>query len=208
MLAVFQPETYLNITLNKVTGSSIGLSGRQAAEHMAVNTVYQLELGISGGKTYSTNRLGIFNAETAMNKGESFVYTPNFTNNIVGYMGDVPNPAEITLTDVSIGESTVYANTTGVTGNMTGAVYLVRAGSYIQINTHPYQVAENVAWSSNSNVAIPVTRRLMEDTGSVTTFAVGNPSWTVKFAEANPYTIQPHDRLQYSTQSIKLIEVL
>ena len=205
MLAVFQPETYLNINLNKVTGSSIGLSGRQAAEHMAVDTVYQIELGIAPGKTYSTNRQSIFNVEAAMNNGTTFTYSPGLTN-IVGYMGDVPNPAQITLTDSTVGENTIYVNTTSVSGTPAGN--LIRAGSYIQMNNHPFQATQDVAWTNSSNIAIPVNRQVMTDVSSVSTFVVGNPTWTVKFADFNPYTIQPHDRLQYSSPSVRLIEVL
>jgi hypothetical protein len=204
---VMLPETYMNITLDKVTNSSIGLSGRQAAEHMAVNTVYQIEVGMCPGKKYSTKREYLFTIEDAMNKGTSFTYTAPSPGPCT-YQGDVPDPTEITLTDCTIGESTIYVNTTGVTANMTGAVYLVRAGSYIQMDSHPYQVAEDVAWTSNANVAVPVTRQIMEDQSGVSSFVVGNPTWTVKFAEAIPHTVQPHDRLQYSKSSVNFIEVL
>jgi len=204
---VMLPETYLKIVLNKPVNRSTGLSGQYAAEHYSANVIYQFEVGISPGKSYSENRNDILDIEQAMKDHTQFAYTmaiPGFTT----YQGDVTDLANVTHTSSVYGESNVYVNTTAVTGSPSGN--LVRAGDWIRVGGFGSggfaQVTADVAFSSSSNIAIPLSRP-NKHVGSVQLYQV-SPFFNVKFAEYNPYTIQPYDRLQYKNPSVKLIEVL
>ncbi len=238
-LNVCEPCTSLNIVCNKVINHSTGLSGKRAGEHMAVNTVYQFELGVPQGLPFSTNRGDLQIIENAMNNGSSFNYAPvanKNTGNVVlenanvfripiafnftKYQGDLTGDQlnQITPRDIVVAEEQIYVNTTAVTGSPSGN--LVKAGDYIQLNSHPYQVTADVTYSSSSNITIPLNRKVMEANADISTFYIINdygksglsgqrsPNWTVKFAELNPSTIQPHNRLTYRNATFKLIEVL
>tara|TARA_R100001463_G_scaffold65234_3_gene118428 strand:+ start:811 stop:1440 length:630 start_codon:yes stop_codon:yes gene_type:complete len=200
---VMLPETYLKIVLNKPVNRSTGLSGQYAAEHYSANVIYQFEVGISPGYSYSENRNDILDIEQGMKDHTQFQYTLNLSG-FTAYQGDVTDLANVTHTSSVHGESTVYVNTTAVTGSPSGN--LVRAGDWVRVGNKFAQASEDVTYSSSSNIAIPLSRPNI-DTGSVSLVA-NAPFFNVKFAEYNPYTIQPYDRLQYKNPSVKLIEVI
>lgn len=210
-LSVVTPETYLNVRLNRVVNSATALSGQYSSEFMAVNTPYQIEVGISPGKSFSDNRHAVASNENSMNDHSTFTYTPT-VQTMFQYMGDVDDIANVGLASAgaTIGQTTIYVDTTAVTGSPSGN--LVKAGSWVQADQYPYQVAEDVAWTSSANVAIPITRQVLENEVDVVKFEFVRPgetvSWVVQFAEFNNYTIQPHDLLQYTSPSMKFIEVL
>lgn len=221
-------ETYLTMNLNKIVNSSTGASGVFAAEYVQANAMYKFEFGINPSKIYSENIRDIKIIEEAMNKGITFNYQPGgrsasepvISFNFTKYQGDLTDSQlnEITPRDILVGEEQIYVNTTSVTGSPTGN--LVKAGDFIQLNDHAYQATQDVAYSSSSNITIPLNRKVMEANADISTFFIVNkldgtgpqahrsPRFIVKFAEQNPYTIQPHDRLVYKNASIKLVEVL
>jgi len=210
---VILPATYHNVTLNRQVNSSTGGSGVYAAEHFSANAIYQIEIGISGGRTYSEHRDDLITLEAAMKNGTEFDYSYSYPG-VTTYQGDVTDTNNITFTSGVVGESTVYVNTTTVTSISSGTLFKagdwIEAGEFISgIGYQTHQVAEDVAFSSSSNIAVPITRPLMSGLANTAIITANhNPSFKVKFAEYNPYTIQPHDRIQYKNASIKLIEVI
>jgi hypothetical protein len=98
--------------------------------------------------------------------------------------------------------------------SISGSGFIFRKGDYIQPASsyrYPYTVTADVAYSTSSNVTIPVHRPVISQTGY--TFAgksivVGsNVTWRVKMLKKPTYTIVPYDRIQWDS-GFQLIEVI
>ena len=213
---VLGSETYLKIQNNKITNKSLSLGGRYAGEDADMTTAYQLEVGIEPGKTFSTNRKFILGVENDMNTGTIFTYSPGLE--IFAYKGDLTGTqiGQITISAMNSANSTISIDTTSVTGSPTGNIFM--AGDWLQPKgssdnyMYPYQVANNVAFSSGT-IAVPLNRVPIAQSntsvgGNGIRVGKGNITFNVKHAEYNPYYIVPHDRLQYEQESFNLIEVI
>lgn len=207
--ALFFPESSLSIQFNKIAGTSISPGGRFAGEYLNLNAIYQFDVGIAPGKTYSTNRQYILGVENDMNKGSIIAYSPSSA--LTSYMGTLTSSqiGQITITNPSAGDTSITINTSSVTDNPSG--FIVRKGDYIQPigSKYPFQATSDVAWSSGS-VSIPINRGFLVTSGvtNYTGIVLGNSvSFYVKYAEQNTYAVVPYDLLQYEKTKIRLIEV-
>ena len=213
---VIDNATYLNINKKKVTAQSISRSGHlKTAERSPA--VYQFTVGSPRGLKYSDNRGTIQTLDDIDRIVESNVdIGANNTNlsYLTSYLGDTSSSdlANITLRDVNA--DNIYVNCATLTGSATN---LFKKGDYIQplgnanVYRYPYQVTSDVAFSTASNVTIPVHRPVLSQTDTDLDeggFRIGSDvRFHVKCFQNPSYSIVPHDLVEFDDDFI-LMEVI
>ena len=134
-------------------------------------------------------------------------------NYLTDYQGDISGAQINNITLNSVFGSEIYVDCSGATGSGN----LFKKGDFIQPkgNTdtyrYPYQVTSDVAFSTGSNITIPVHRPVLSQSGVALTsggIKVGNDvRWQVKILNLPQYSIVPHDRIAFS-EDFQLIEVI
>jgi hypothetical protein len=213
---VIDNATYLNINKRKVTAQSVSRSGHlKTAERSPA--VYQFTVGSPRGLKYSENRGTIQTLDDIDRITESNVdIGANNTglNYLTAYLGDttVSDLGNITLNSVS--GSNIYVNCATLTGSATN---LFKKGDYIQplgnasVYRYPYQVTSDVAFSTASNVTIPVHRPVLSQTDTALNtggFRVGSDvRFHVKCFVNPTYNVVPHDLVEFDEDFV-LMEVI
>jgi hypothetical protein len=211
----------ITVDRRKQSASTVTRSGILRTTTMAGHVPWLFTITFNKSLKYSTNRdlieeidrLGVTEEETINigNSNPSLAYITRYRGN-----ASTASLSNITLNTFTPG-GFIYANCSSVTGS-TG--FLFRAGDYIQPrgNTngyrHPYTVTADITLSSaagNSNVAIPVHRRVFEQP-NVTIAGYGitwgaNVTWPVKMLNKPKYSILPYDRVVF-TEDFQLLEVM
>jgi len=205
--------TFLSIDKRKVASQSISRSGRLKTAEVAGAVPYRFIVGVHEGAKYSENRAVLeeldrldVTVEEQIDIGD----TNSGLSYITAYQGGI---ASGTLTLNSVANSNIYVNAASVTGSGT----LFKKGDFLQPagNTngyrYPYQVTSDVAFSTSSNVTIPVHRPVISqdgvalNTGNIKTGK--DVHWFVKMITKPSYTILPHDRFTLDND-LELVEVI
>ena len=216
---IIDNATFVEINKRKVAASSISRSGHIKTADRGVG-VYMFTVGMHPGLTYSTNRGLLESLDTMDVINEANVSLNNNTgmNYITAYQGDLTQAnldQIVCVSGTGTNGANIHIDTTGVSGSPSGTLF--KAGDYIQPkgNTstyrYPYQVTSDVAWSSSSNITVPVHRGVLTQSGtSIITggIRVGNGvNFQVKALTMPIYSIVPHDRVQFSGD-FELMEVI
>ena len=218
---IVDSASQIDVDRRKQSASTVTRSGILRTATFSSHQPWVFTIIFNKSLKYSTNRdlieeidrLGTTEEET-INIGNS---NPTLAY-ITGYRGNASTASlnSITVNSGSTG-GFMYLDCSSVTGS-TG--YLFRAGDYVQPlgNTsgyrHPYTVTADVALntaSGNSNVAVPVHRRMFEQPNvTITGYGItwgANVSWPVKMLNKPKYSILPYDRVVF-TEDFQLIEVM
>jgi hypothetical protein len=125
-------------------------------------------------------------------------------NYLTNYQGDIAGAQINNITLNSVFGNEIYVDCSGATGNGN----LFEKGDYIQPkgNTdtyrYPYIVTSDVAFSTGSNVTIPVHRPVLSQTGVALTsggIKVGNDvRFHLKCMDLPSYSVVPYDLVGFS----------
>ena len=213
---VIDNATYLNINKRKVTAQSISRSGHLKTAERSPQ-VYTFTVGSPRGLKYSENRGTIQTLDDIDRITESNVDIGGNNTSLsylTSYLGDTSSSdlANITLRDVNA--DNIFVNCSTLTGSATN---LFKKGDYIQplgnasVYRYPYQVTSDVAFSTASNVTIPVHRPVLSQTDTALTsggFRVGSDvRFHVKCFLNPTYNIVPHDLVEFDDDFV-LMEVI
>ena len=193
--------TYVTIYRKKIAGQSISRSGRLLTSEVVSAVPYQFTSGMHGGLQYSTNR-GLTEDLNALDVTEEATIDIGTTNTslayITKYLGDSTGIGSITC--VSATGSTLTVNAT----NAGTGTFLFKKGDYIQPASgyrYPYQVTADVAHTTSSSVAIPISRNFIPQSGYTLSgkgIVVGSAvTWKVKMLNKPKYSVLPGDLLQF-----------
>lgn len=211
---IIDNATYLDIDIREQAGSTLSRSGHYKTADRNVN-VYSFKVGMHEGLTYSTNRGVLQDIYTTGGTNEANISLNNNSNMnyLTDYQGDISGAQINNITLNSVFGSEIYVDCSGATGSGN----LFKKGDFIQPkgNTdtyrYPYQVTSDVAFSTGSNITIPVHRPVLSQSGVALTsggIKVGNDvRWQVKILNLPQYSIVPHDRIAFS-EDFQLIEVI
>ena len=211
---IIDNATYLDIDIREQAGSTLSRSGHYKTADRNVN-VYSFKVGMHEGLTYSTNRGVLQDIYTTGGTNEANISLNNNSNMnyLTDYQGDISGAQINNITLNSVFGSEIYVDCSSATGSGN----LFKKGDFIQPkgNTdtyrYPYQVTSDVAFSTGSNITIPVHRPVLSQSGVALTsggIKVGNDvRWQVKILNLPQYSIVPHDRIAFS-EDFQLIEVI
>ena len=211
---IIDNATFVEIDRREMSGSTLSRSGHYKTADRNVN-VYSFTVGMHEGLTYSTNRGVLEDIYSTGSTNEANISLNNNSgmNYLTAYQGDIASNQISLINMVGSYGSELYVDCSGATGSGN----LFEKGDFIQPkgNTdtyrYPYQVTSDVAFSTGSNVTIPVHRPVLSQDGVALTsggIKVGNDvRWQVKMTSLPKFTIQPHDRIEFSAD-FELIEVI
>jgi hypothetical protein len=196
--------TYVTIYRKKIAGQSISRSGRLLTSEVVSAVPYQFTSGMHSGLQYSTNR-GLTEDLNALDVTEEATIDIGTTNTglayITAYQGDSTGIGAVTCVSASGNTLTVNASSAG------SGTYLFKKGDYIQPASgyrYPYQVTADVAHTTSSSVAIPLSRNFIPQdsyTLSGKGIVVGSAvSWKVKLLNKPKYSVMPGDILQFDSE--------
>jgi hypothetical protein len=208
----------ITIDKRKVTSSVLTRSGVLRTTAFLGHQPYFFTVNFTPTLKYSTNR-GLLEdidtldrvTEETINIGSSNLGLEYITR----YQGNMTAASINTITVNNVVDfGNLYLNCSSVSA---GSGFLFKKGDFIQPkgNTnayrYTYQVTSDIAYSTSSNVAIPVHRRLFEQPGQ--TFIGGgirvgkDVTWPVKMLQKPNYTILPYDRVVFDNE-FQLVEVM
>jgi hypothetical protein len=208
----------ITIDKRKVTSSVLTRSGVLRTTAFLGHQPYFFTVNFTPMLKYSTNR-GLLEdidtldrvTEETINIGSSNLGLEYITR----YQGNISNAGIATITVNNVVDfGNLYLNCSSIGS---GSGFLFKKGDFIQpkgntnVYRYTYQVTSDIAYSTSSNVAIPVHRRLFEQPGQ--TFIGGgirvgkDVTWPVKMLQKPNYTILPHDRVVFDGE-FQLVEVM
>ncbi len=208
----------ISIDKRKVTSSVLTRSGVLRTSAFLGHQPYFFTVNFTPSLTYSENRglledidsLDRVNEET-INIGSSNLNLQYITR----YQGNISAAGINTITVNNVVDfGNLYLNCSSIGA---GSGYLFKKGDFIQpkgntnVYRYTYQVTSDIAYSTSSNVAIPVHRRLFDQPGQ--TYIGGgirvgkDVTWPVKMLQKPNYTILPYDRVVFDGE-FQLVEVM
>ena len=211
---IIDNATFVEIDRREMSGSTLSRSGHYKTADRNVN-VYSFTVGMHEGLTYSTNRGVLEDIYSTGSTNEANISLNNNSgmNYLTAYQGDIAANQISLINMVGSYGSELYVDCSGATGSGN----LFEKGDFIQPkgNTdtyrYPYQVTSDVAFSTGSNITIPVHRPVLSQDGVALTsggIKVGNDvRWQVKITNLPKYTIVPYDRIEFS-DDFEIIEVI
>jgi len=211
---IIDNATFVEIDRREMSGSTLSRSGHYKTADRNVN-VYSFTVGMHEGLTYSTNRGVLEDIYSTGSTNEANISLNNNSgmNYLTAYQGDIASNQISLINMVGSYGSELYVDCSGATGSGN----LFEKGDFIQPkgNTdtyrYPYQVTSDVAFSTGSNITIPVHRPVLsQDSVALTSggIKVGNDvRWQVKITNLPKFSVQPYDRIEFS-DDFALIEVI
>jgi hypothetical protein len=208
----------ITIDKRKVTSSVLTRSGVLRTTAFLGHQPYFFTVTFTPSLRYSANR-GLLEdidtldrvTEETINIGSSNLGLEYITR----YQGNMSAASINTITVNNVVDfGNLYLNCSSVSA---GSGFLFKKGDFIQPkgNTnayrYTYQVTSDIAYSTSSNVAVPVHRRLFEQPGQ--TYIGGgikvgkDVTWPVKMLQKPNYTILPYDRVVFDNE-FQLVEVM
>ena len=184
---IIDNATFVEIDRREMSGSTLSRSGHYKTADRNVN-VYSMTIGMHEGLTYSTNRGVLEDIYSTGSTNEANISLNNNSgmNYLTAYQGDIAANQISLINMVGSYGSELYVDCSGATGSGN----LFEKGDFIQPkgNTdtyrYPYQDTSDVAFSTGSNITIPVHRPVLSQTGVALTsggIKVGNDvRWQVK----------------------------
>lgn len=215
---IIDGATTISIDKRKVSSSVITRSGVLRTTAFTGHQPYFFTVSFSASLRYSASRAILEDIDRLDRVNEEIINIGNTNpalSYITAYQGNIDsaNISSITVNNVS-DTGNLYLNCSSI-GSGTG--FLFKKGDFIQpagntgIYRYPYQVTNDVAYSTNANVAVPVHRRLFSQPGQTYYgggIKVGSTvSWPVKLLQKPNYTILPYDRVSFD-DDFQLIEVM
>ena len=216
---IIDNATYLTINKRKVAASSVSRSGHLKTADRGVN-FYQFTVGMHEGLTYSTNRSVLEDLDTvdivteanvSLNNNSNMQYLTNYQGNIS--QAQLNNIIVVSPPTAVSGGSNITLNCSSATGSG----LLFKKGDFIQPkgNTstyrYPYQVTEDVTFSTSATLNVPVHRGVISQTGvdlHHQGIRVGNDvRFHLKCTNMPTYSVVPHDRIQFSSD-FEFMEVI
>lgn len=208
----------ITIDKRKVTSSVLTRSGVLRTTAFLGHQPYFFTVKFDASLKYSTNR-GLLEDIDKLDRVTEEIVNIGSTNTnleyITRYQGNIAANAISTITVNSVADfGNLYLNCSSIGA---GSGYLFKKGDFIQpkgntnVYRYTYQVTSDVAYSTSSNVAIPVHRRLFEQPGQ--TYIGGgirvgkDVTWPVKMLQKPNYTILPYDRVVFDGD-FQLVEVM
>jgi hypothetical protein len=201
----------ITIDRHKTSGQTISRSGIVRTAELASNIPWFFTIEMHNGLAYSTNR-AITEEIDRLDRTIEEEINIGLTNTGLAYITRYQGDATLTSATInSVSGSNIYLNCSSIGA---GSGYLFKKGDYIQPSSsyrYPYTVTADVAYTTSSNVTIPVNRPVISQTGY--TFAgksikVGsNVTWRVKMFKKPTYTIVPYDRIQWDSE-FQLVEII
>lgn len=204
---------FITFDTRKVIGQTISRSGRVKSAEVASAIPYKLTVGMHSGLKYSDNR-GLLQDLATLDRNTEATIDIGSTNTglsyITEYKGGITSGA---LTAVGFNGNNLYVNASSAVGAGT----LFKKGDFLQPagNTstyrYPYQVTSDVAFSTSSNVTVPVHRPVISQDGVALTSGTvkkgTDVSFTVLMLSKPSYSVIPHDRIEFD-QDFELLEVI
>ena len=208
----------ITIDKRKVTSSVLTRSGVLRTTAFLGHQPYFFTVNFTPSLQYSTNR-GLLEDIDTLDRVTEEVINIGSSNlgleYITRYQGNMTNASINTITVNNVADfGHLYLNCSSVSA---GSGFLFKKGDYIQpkgntnVYRYTYQVTSDIAYSTSSNVAVPVHRRLFEQPGQ--TFIGGgikvgkDVTWPVKMLQKPNYTILPYDRVVFDNE-FQLVEVM
>lgn len=213
---IIDNATFLTINKRKGAGVTVSRSGHIKTS-VQQGSLYRFTVGAPQGFKYSDNRGVLEDLDTQDVTVEANVSLNNNSgmNYITDYKGSLSSSQLDQVTLVGTSGSEIYVSTSSVSGNVSGYTNLIKKGDFIQPegNTstyrYPYQVTSDVAWSSSSNITIPVHRPILSQDGVALTSGNLRFGTEVRFHCVVPnmptYSVVPHDLIEFS-DDFELIE--
>ena len=205
----------ITIDKRKVTSSVLTRSGVLRTTAFLGHQPYFFTVNFTPSLTYSENRGLLEDIDTLDRVNEETINIGSSNLNlqyITRYQGNISAAGINTITVNNVVDfGNLYLNCSSIGS---GSGYLFKKGDYIQPSSsyrYPYTVTADVAYTTSSNVTIPVNRPVISQTGY--TFAgksikVGsNVTWRVKMFRKPTYTIVPYDRIQWDSE-FQLVEII
>jgi hypothetical protein len=210
---IIDRATFITIDKRKLASQSISRSGRVKTAEVTSAVPYRFTVGVHEGATYSDNR-AVLEELDRLDVTEEEQVDIGSTNSglsyITAYQGGITGGS---ISSVGSDGSELYINASGLSGSGT----LFKKGDFIQPqgNTstyrYPYQVTSDVAFSTGSNVTIPVHRPVISQDGvALTSGSVvygSNVQWYVKMTNKPAYTILPYNRFSLD-DNLELVEII
>jgi len=210
---IIDRATFITIDKRKLASQSISRSGRVKTAEVTSAVPYRFTVGVHEGATYSDNR-AVLEELDRLDVTEEEQVDIGSTNSglsyITAYQGGITGGS---ISSVGSDGSELYINASLATGSGT----LFKKGDFIQPqgNTstyrYPYQVTSDVAFSTGSNVTIPVHRPVISQDGvALTSGSVvygSNVQWYVKMTNKPAYTILPYNRFSLD-DNLELVEII
>jgi len=203
--------TFLTINKRKGTGQTISRSGHIKTS-IEQPSLYRFSVGMHAGLTYSTNRDLLEDLDTLDRTIESNISLNNNTNMnyLTNHLGGITGG---TFSVNGSDGAEIYLDCSSVTGSN----YLFRKGDFLQPqgNTgtyrYPYQVTNDVFFSTGANVTVPLHRNVLSQDGVTivgSDLRIGNEvRFHLKALDMPTYNVVPHDRIEF-TGTFELIEVI
>jgi hypothetical protein len=203
--------TFITINARPVTGQSISRSGHYKTASRSPSP-YSITTGMHDGLTYSTNRdtlQALDNLDRITEANVSISNTAGLSYLTANLNGQTNNACTV----LGYNGADLYIDASAATGADT----LFKAGDWLQPlgNTstyrYPYQVTTDVAFSTGSNVTVPLSRPVLSQSGVALNtggLRLGNDiRFHVKMFAYPEYSVVPHDRISFSGP-FELIEVI
>ena len=208
---VIDNATFMTITARPLTGSSISRSGQYKTAERGPSP-YAITFGMHDGLTYSTNRDTLQELDNLDRTTEANISITN-TSGISYLTANLNGQTNNACTVLGYNGADLYIDASSATGADT----LFKAGDWLQPlgNTstyrYPYQVTTDVAFSTGSNVTVPLNRPVLSQSGVALTsggLRLGNDiRFHVKMFTYPQYSVIPHDRITFNGD-FELIEVI
>jgi len=202
---------YITVDKRRVSAQTISRSGRIKTAQIASGVPYRFKIGMHSGLAYSKNR-GLLEDLDTMDRTIEETVDIGSTNTslsyLTAYQGDSSAVQNITM-NVASG-NTLYVNCT----NVGTGTFLFKKGDFIKPDgayRYPYQITEDVAHTTGSNVALPLHRAFITQSG----YSIGGNgldvgtevTFSVKMITKPSYSVVPYDRIEFDTD-FDLIEVI
>jgi hypothetical protein len=202
---IIDNATFISVDKRKTTAMSVSRSGHiKTAERQP--SVYKFTVGSVPGLKYSTNRSVLEDIDSADRITEANISLSNNSgmNYVTAYQGDLDQTALDAMVMVGATGNVLTIDMSSSIGSGTA----FKKGDFIQPKgdtgtyRYPYQVTQDVAFSTGSAVAVTVHRPVLSQTGVALTSGGIRVGTAVRFhlkAMVCPtYSIVPHDRIEFS----------
>ena len=211
---IIDNATEITFASSKVAAQTISRSGKLLTAQRSTTEPFRFVVGMHSGLSYEDNRALLRTIDDLDITTEEQIDIGSTNSNLswlTEYQGGITAG---TITSVGSNGANLYVN---CSGGLTGSGTLFKKGDYLQPvgNTggyrYPYMVTSDVAFSTSSNVTIPVHRPVISQDGvALTSGSVvygSNVQWYVKMTNKPAYTILPYNRFSLD-DNLELVEII
>jgi len=211
---IIDNATEITFGTSKVAAQTISRSGKLLTAERSTTEPFRFVVGMHNGLSYEDNRdllREIDNLDIITEEQVDIGFTNTSLGWLTEYKGGITGGS---MSTIGFNGSNLYVDCSTVSA---GSGTLYKKGDYLQPvgNTggyrYPYMVTSDVAYSTASNVTIPVHRGVIEQDGVALTSGNvvrgSDVKWFVKMLQKPTYTIVPYRRIAFDT-SFELVEVI